>query len=94
MADLWLRETDRDEFIDAVVQAVIRELRQTSPQAVLPLLVDIDEMARLASVSRQTLERAVRDDRVPSVKFGRLRRFRPDAVIRALEAGDLWPPKA
>ncbi|TWU54393.1 Helix-turn-helix domain protein [Rubripirellula tenax] len=86
MADLLIRDTDRDELIRDTAEAVAQLLRSESASETKPMLVDGDEMARLASISRPTVDRGVRSGLIPSVMIGRARRFRPDAVIAALES--------
>ena len=73
---------DFDPLVKQIVQAVARELASMKPQ---PLLVSGDELAELISVSPSTVDRLTREDRIPSVKIGKLRRYNPDAVVAALE---------
>ena len=47
-------------------------------------------MAELASVSRPTIDRGVKNGTIPSVMLGRCRRFEPRAVFDALaKAGEV-----
>lgn len=81
---LLVEETDPGTLAEGIAAAVLAALRPVLAESSPPLLVDGDEMARLAGVSRATIDRAVRDGIIPSVLVGRARRFRPDAVIEAL----------
>ncbi|TWU51141.1 excisionase family DNA-binding protein [Rubripirellula reticaptiva] len=86
MADLLIRDTNRDELIRDTAEAVAKLLRSENASEAMPMLVDGDEMARLAGISRPTIDRAVRSGLIPSIMVGRARRFRPAAVITALES--------
>ena len=86
MPDLILRDTDPRELRDAITAEVVAAIRPLLADANEPRLVDGDRMAELASVSRPTIDRAVRDDIIPSMKIGNRRRFDPQAVIEAWEA--------
>ena len=84
LRSLLLEETDPGTLADGIAAAVVAAMRPVLAESSRPLLVDGDEMARLAGVSRATIDRAVRDGIIPSVLVGRARRFRPHAVIDAL----------
>lgn len=84
MSNLILQGIGPDELTEAIAAAVLDALRPVLAETSSPLLVDGHEMARLAGISRPTIDRAVRDGIIPSVLIGRARRFRPDAVIDAL----------
>ena len=81
---LLIEERDPGTLADGIAAAVVAAMRPILAESSRPLLVDGDEMARLAGVSRTTIDRAVRDGIIPSVLVGRARRFRPEAVIDAL----------
>ena len=83
MPDLLLRDTNPDDLRAAIVADVIKALSPMLAESNQPQLVDGDRMAELAGVSRPTIDRAVRDDTIPSVKIGRRRLFEPRAVIGA-----------
>ena len=85
MPDLILRDTDPNELREAITADVVAAL-QPLIESREPRLVDGDRMAELASVSRPTIDRAVRNDIIPSMKIGNRRRFDPQAVIEAWEA--------
>ncbi|QDV86055.1 excisionase family DNA-binding protein [Stieleria magnilauensis] len=72
------------ELVDAITEKVLNELRPMLEQSATPLAVDGDEMARLAGVSRVTIDRAVSAGKIPSFTVGRLRRFEPAKVIAAM----------
>ena len=84
MPDLILRDTDPDQLRAEITAEVVKALRPLLADSQEPRLVDGDRMAQLASVSRPTIDRAVRDDIIPSVMIGRCRRYEPRAVIDAL----------
>ncbi|SMP41618.1 DNA binding domain-containing protein, excisionase family [Neorhodopirellula lusitana] len=76
-----------DQLSECIARAVVDALKPILAESSRPLLVDSDEMARLAGISRPHLDRMRADGRIPSVLIGRRRLYRPDAVIAALEAG-------
>ena len=86
MPDLILRDTDPNELREAITADVVAALQPLLIESREPRLVDGDRMAELASVSRPTIDRAVRNDIIPSMKIGNRRRFDPQAVIEAWEA--------
>ncbi|KLU05707.1 hypothetical protein RISK_002339 [Rhodopirellula islandica] len=81
-----IASTTPDELADRVTNSVVEQLRHLIQESSNPILVDSDEMARLASISRPTLDRLRSAQVVPSVLVGRRRLYRPDAVVAALEA--------
>lgn len=83
MANLILQGIDADALVESIAAAVLDRLRPVLSESHLPMQVDGDEMARLAGVSRTTIDRAVRDNVIPSVMIGRRRLFRPAEVIAA-----------
>jgi len=83
MPDLILRDTDPDKLRADITAGVIAALQSILAEFSEPRLVDGDRMAELAGVSRPTIDRAVRDGSIPSVKIGRRRLFDPRAVIDA-----------
>ena len=84
MADLFLQGIDPDELKASITAEIIEALKPLLADSNEPRLVDGDRMAELAGVSRPTIDRAVRDDIIPSVLIGRCRRFEPRKVIDAL----------
>lgn len=56
------------------------------PVAGMKLLVSSDELAKLVSLSRPTIDRLVRDSRIPSITVGRRRLFDPNDVVEALKS--------
>lgn len=84
MADLFLQGIDPDELQASITAEIIEALKPLLADSNEPRLVDGDRMAELAGVSRPTIDRAVRDDIIPSVLIGRCRRFEPRKVIDAL----------
>ena len=83
MADLILKDTDPNELRAAIAADVLAAIRPLLANSSAPRLVDGDRMAKLAGVSRPTIDRAVRDGMIPSVRIGRRRLFEPSAVIDA-----------
>ena len=84
MPDLILRDTDPDQLRADITRMVVAAILPLLADSQEPRLVDGDRMAELASVSRPTIDRAVRDDIIPSVMIGRCRRYEPRRVIDAL----------
>ena len=83
MPDLIFRDTDPNELREAITAEVVAAIRPLLAEVNEPRLVDGDRMAELAGVSRPTIDRAVRDNAIPSVRIGRRRLFEPRAVIDA-----------
>jgi excisionase family DNA binding protein len=52
----------------------------------MKLLVNADDLAKLISISRPTVERLVRANRIPSIRIGRRRLFDPNDVVKALKS--------
>jgi excisionase family DNA binding protein len=75
-------------FIDKLADAIVGRIAdQIRPEPIdQQLLVDGNRLAELLSISRPTVDRWVRDGRIPSILVKRRRLFRPDAVVKALEA--------
>ena len=84
MPNLYLQGIAPAELRAEITAEVIAALRLMLAEANEPRLVDGDRMAELIDVSRPTIDRAVRDGTIPSVKIGRRRLFEPRAVIDAL----------
>ena len=89
MADLILRDVDPETLRASIAAEVIAVLRPVLAEAHEPRLVGGDRMAELASVSRPTIDRKVRDGDIPSILIGRRRLFEPRAVIDALAAATI-----
>lgn len=51
-----------------------------------PWLISDDELARLSGVSKRTIANWRKDEGLPSVKIGGVRRFDPAAVRRWIES--------
>lgn len=75
-----------DEDTQKIIEGVVQRLLPLIEKQPAPLLVDADELARLLSISRPTVDRLRAANVIPSVGEGRLRRYLPDAVIAALQA--------
>ncbi|TWT73304.1 helix-turn-helix domain-containing protein [Allorhodopirellula solitaria] len=86
MSSLFLQGIAPDELIDAIAAAVLDQIRPALSESSAPLLVDRDEMARLASISPPMVDKLRAAGTIPSVLAGRRRLYRPDAVIEALTA--------
>ncbi|MEM9368518.1 MAG: helix-turn-helix domain-containing protein [Planctomycetota bacterium] len=79
---LSLSADDRRELI----ADLLTELEPIIARQASPRLVDADELARLLSLSRPTIDRLRAANVIPSIGDGRMRRYDPDAVIAALSA--------
>ena len=84
MAELFLSGITADDLQAKVAAEVVELLLPILTAANEPRLVDGDRMAELADVSRPTIDRGVRNGTIPSLMFGRCRRFEPRAVFDAL----------
>ncbi len=62
-----------ERFADAVAEKVATRLAEHDADA----LVDVHQAAALLKCSVPTVERLTRSGTIPSVKLGRLRRYRP-----------------
>jgi excisionase family DNA binding protein len=49
-------------------------------------MLDVHEAARLLGLSVSTLERRTRDGSIPSIKIGRLRRYRRSELVNIADA--------
>lgn len=81
---IMVEHVDVDSLVASITAAVMKELRPTLSASSSPMLVDGDEMARLASVSPQLIDKLRAAGTIPSVMAGRRRLYQPDAVIDAL----------
>ena len=86
MPDLILRELDAELLTTEITDRVIAALTQVLTETAEPRMVDGDRMAELAGLSRPSIDRAVRDKIIPSVKVGRRRLFQAEKVIAAFAA--------
>lgn len=84
MNSLILQGITLDDLVDAISSEVMSRLEPALAKSAAPMLVDGDEMARLASVSRPTIDRLRAADEIPSIPAGRRRLYDPAAVIAAL----------
>ena len=87
MPDLYLQGMDPGQLRADITAEIVAALKPLLANSQEPRLVDGDRMAELAGVSRPTIDRAVRDDTIPSVMIGRCRRYEPRRVIDALTKG-------
>lgn len=72
-----LSDDDTRKVIDGVVNALTPIIERQSS----PLLVNADELARLLSLSRPTIDRLRSAGVISSIGEGRLRRFDPIVAI-------------
>lgn len=86
MSSVFLQGLSPDELVDAIAAAVLEKLRPAFTESSAPLLVDRDEMARLASISPPMVDKLRAAGAIPSVMAGRRRLYRPADVIDALAA--------
>ena len=83
MSDLWLRETDRDDLVAEIVTSVVNGLRPLFDER--QEYLDAEQLAKAIGVSRSTVDRLVRDGKIPSILVGRIRRFDLKSVIEDLQ---------
>ena len=86
MPDLYLQGMDPEQLRADITEMVVAAILPLLVDSQEPRLVDGDRMAELAAVSRPSIDRAVRDNVIPSVMIGRCRRYEPRKVIDALAA--------
>ena len=84
MADLVLRDTDRNELIRDLTKQLMVEIQRVLTEASEPRLVDRHRMAELLGVSLSMLDGLVSKDRIPSVLINSRRMFLPAAVLESL----------
>ena len=84
MPNLFLEGIDPDELKASITAEIVEALKPLLADSNEPRLVDGDRMAEIIGVSRPTIDRAVRDNLIPSVMIGRCRRYEPRKVIDAL----------
>lgn len=79
-------ETSQDSLVQRIKAAVADVLADSQHRP--PKLVDGDELARLLSVSRQTVDRMRLAGEIPFIPMGRSIRYAPDAVVAALSTNE------
>lgn len=72
---------DIDSLADAIVQRLSGRLTDSET------LLDVHEAAKFLNCSVATVERLIRDGQIPSIKVGRLRRFRKSDLLSMNEKG-------
>ncbi len=70
-----------DQLADAIACRVIERLNASSQAQPPDGFLDSHQAAELLGCSVPTIERLTRSGRLPSVKLGRLRRYRRSAVL-------------
>ena len=75
---------DFDELVSKITTEVVEVLRPLIQEARVPEYVDGQEMSRLLSVSKSTLDRLRCENLIPSVKLQNRRLFCPSDVYAAL----------
>ncbi len=55
-------------------------------------LLSLKQAAELANVSRASIYRMVRDGRIPSIRFGKLFRIKPESIGLAVQKQEPTPP--
>lgn len=83
MNKLSLSQIELDRIVDALAERL--ERRVTDPLG--DQVGDVNDAARWLKCSVPTVERAVRDEQIPSFKVGRLRRFRRADLMAMSEKG-------
>ncbi len=74
---------EMEQLADAIVERVAAKLADVNPDA----LVDVHRAAELLGCSVPTVERLTRSEEIPSVKIGRLRRYRPSELLGKKKGG-------
>jgi excisionase family DNA binding protein len=72
-----------DRMADAIAERVVARMAGVDPDA----LVDVHGAAALLNCSVPTVERLTRSGAIPSVKLGRLRRYRPSELLGKKKGG-------
>lgn len=75
---------DRDELVAIIREAVRQEL--TGTPAIESKYLDAEELAKLLGVARSSIPQLVKREGLPTIRLGRLYRFRRNEVIEWLEA--------
>lgn len=75
-----------DYLVEAIAQRVIDRLVDSLPTKHSDIYLDSHQAAELLGCSVPTVERLTRAGSLPSVKFGRLRRYRRSEVLAATSA--------
>jgi excisionase family DNA binding protein len=74
--------------MDASVRSTRESTPQSSPDQRVPLLVDVDEVARLLSISRTTVFKLINSDRmVAPIRLGRALRWNFEELRAWANAG-------
>ena len=89
MKEVILKSIDADVLRATIASDVVQAIKPILTEVNEPRLVDGDRMAELLSVSRPTLDRAVKQNLIPSVRIGRRRLFEPRKVIDALSESNV-----
>lgn len=82
MSGLTLEEMDR--LVERISDRVVQKLRRETE----PDLLDRDELASRLGLGIATIDRLVSDGLIPSIRFGRRRKFRLADVIAVLSRQD------
>ena len=88
MDKVLLLNTSPEALQTNIAAAVVAAIKPIISIANEPRLVDGIRLAELLSISKPTVDRLVRDRKIPSVKVGRRRLFDPRAVIARLSSSD------
>ena len=72
-----------ERLADALAERVAARLATVDPDA----LVDVHRAAELIGCSVPTIERLTRSGVIPSMKIGRLRRYRPSDLLGKSKGG-------
>lgn len=73
------------------IRAIAREEARAAIREAAPTtdLISVDEYARRRSISPSTVRKALRENRLPFTRIGRIVRIRPDAEIGRRAAKDV-----
>jgi excisionase family DNA binding protein len=72
-----------ERMADAIAERVASKLAGRDADA----LIDVHQAAALLKCSVPTVERLTKSGAIPSVKLGRLRRYRPSELLSARKGG-------
>jgi excisionase family DNA binding protein len=72
-----------ERLADVIAERVSAKLSEQNPDS----LVDVHRAAEMLNCSVPTVERLTRSGAIPSVKLGRLRRYRPSELMGMEKGG-------
>lgn len=85
-SEIILQGVSLDDLTATITAAVVEQLKPLLAESTAPLLVDGQEMARLLTVSVNSVDRSRANGTIPSMRIGKRRLYDPHAVVAALKA--------